>query len=265
MGKMSSPKLTTIKRLFAVSGNQCAFTSCLLPVSENSGTVTGEVAHIKASSVKGPRYDANQTEEERNNYKNLILLCSRHHTIIDSEVEKYTVGILTKMKKEHEIEGVVEITPFTTAVSQTLLNNYQNTVINHNSGQVVVNSPGATQAGTINNFNTTKPPKITIPPPNGTVSSDLLMNSYIVYLIEKYQDHQKQDKEKKGDRKYQLIYSAIKREFKSKWQLVPLNNYQALETFLNKRLLNTKVGRIRNNRGQKIFHSLEEHREKINA
>ncbi len=262
---MASPKLTTIKRLFAVSGNKCAFSSCLLPIAETSGTVTGEVAHIKGLNAKGPRYDKKQTEEERNAFQNLILLCSRHHTIIDSEVDEYTVKKLTKIKQEHELKGAIEINQYTAGVAKNLLENHQNIIIKNNSGNVAVNSPGATQAETINNFNTTKPPKVTISPPDGTVSSDLLMNSYIVYLVKKYQDHQKQDKEKKGDGKYRVIYNAIRREFNSKWQLVPLSNYDALEKFLHKRLLNTKVGRIRNKGGQKVFHSLEEHREKTNA
>lgn len=260
---MSSPKISTIKRLFAVSGNKCAFPDCLSPIAEISGTVTGEVAHIKAAKAKGPRYDGNQTEEERHCFSNLILLCSRHHTIIDSEVKNYTVETLVKMKKDHETAGVVEINKFTADASSVLLQNYSNISVRNSSGNVAVNSPGAMQAKTIHNYNNSKP-KITVSPPDGTVSSVLEMCSYIDYLITKYKDFQKQDKSK-GDYKYMAIYNAIKREFGSKWQLIPSKNYTNLETFLHTKLLNTKVGRIRNKRGQKVFHSFEEHCDKIGS
>ncbi len=84
---MTSPKLPVIKRLFAVSGNRCAYPDCCLPLVELSGTVTGEIVHIKAAEKNGPRYDINQAEEERYGFNNLLLLCRRHHKIIDSEIK----------------------------------------------------------------------------------------------------------------------------------------------------------------------------------
>lgn len=90
-----------IKRLFAQSGNQCAFPTCTTPIVEGE-TVLGEVCHIAAASAQGPRYDANQTEEQRNGFDNLILLCPTHHTVIDADLEAYTISRLTKMKGNHE-------------------------------------------------------------------------------------------------------------------------------------------------------------------
>lgn len=37
--------------------------------------------------------------------KNLILLCNRHHKIIDDRPDKFTIEILTEIKKEHELSG----------------------------------------------------------------------------------------------------------------------------------------------------------------
>ena len=68
---MSSPSVPTIKRLFAVSGNQCAFPRCPLPLVDiSSGKVTGRICHIKAQKSGGPRYDPDQTDEEQHD-----LLC----------------------------------------------------------------------------------------------------------------------------------------------------------------------------------------------
>lgn len=90
------------KNLFAHSGNCCAFDGCTNPIFEDDGTLTGECCHIEAASEKGPRYNSKQSNEERNGYNNLIMLCSRHHKIIDSDPNKYTVEYLKELKSKHE-------------------------------------------------------------------------------------------------------------------------------------------------------------------
>ncbi len=79
-----------IKRLFAHSGNRCAFPQCPLGLIQGE-TVVGEICHIRAAKPDGPRYDVSQTAEERHGYENLILLCPTHHTVIDADPESYTV------------------------------------------------------------------------------------------------------------------------------------------------------------------------------
>lgn len=60
---MASPTSTTIKKLFALSGNQCAFPKCPITIiEESSNIVIGKICHIKAQSPKGPRYDENQSD-----------------------------------------------------------------------------------------------------------------------------------------------------------------------------------------------------------
>jgi hypothetical protein len=97
----TAPASTTVKRLFALSGNQCAFPKCSAAIVDGK-TVVGEVCHIKAAKPGGPRYDRTQTATERHSYENLILLCGTHHTVIDADEEAYTVGRILKMKNEHE-------------------------------------------------------------------------------------------------------------------------------------------------------------------
>lgn len=90
------------KRLYAHSGNQCAFPGCCTPIFEDDGLYTAECCHIKAANPGGPRYDASQTAEDRNGLDNLMFLCSRHHTIVDADVETYTTEKLQQIKQEHE-------------------------------------------------------------------------------------------------------------------------------------------------------------------
>jgi hypothetical protein len=97
----TGPSQSTIKRLFAHSGNRCAFPRCTAGLIEGD-TIVGEICHIKGSKPGAPRYDAQQTPTERHGYDNLILLCSKHHKVIDDDVVAYTVERLLKMKDEHE-------------------------------------------------------------------------------------------------------------------------------------------------------------------
>ena len=88
---LMEPSLKTMKRLFALCQNQCAFPDCLLPIAEENGTITGIICHIKAARPGGPRYDPAQTEVERHTFDNLMMLCARHSKVIDSEPERYAV------------------------------------------------------------------------------------------------------------------------------------------------------------------------------
>lgn len=92
----------TIKRLFAMSGNKCAFPDCQVRISEEDGTIIGEVCHIEADKPGGPRYNSAQTDEERQAFENLILICANHHKVIDSNPESYTVTKLIELKTIHE-------------------------------------------------------------------------------------------------------------------------------------------------------------------
>ena len=98
---MSGPTTATIKRLFAVSGNQCAFPGCTTPLVVND-TVVAEICHIKARSPDGPRYDPDQDERDRHAFSNLLLLCPAHHKIVDDDPTTYTVERLGRIKTEHE-------------------------------------------------------------------------------------------------------------------------------------------------------------------
>ena len=103
---MPGPTTATIKQLFAVSGNRCAFPGCNLPlVDAGSGTVLGEICHIKARSPEGPRYDPAQTEKERHVFGNLLLLCPAHHKIVDDNPGEYTVEWLLATKAQHESQA----------------------------------------------------------------------------------------------------------------------------------------------------------------
>ncbi|MFW6119234.1 MAG: hypothetical protein ACOC7S_02770 [Planctomycetota bacterium] len=123
---------------------------------------------------------------------------------------------------------------------------------------MAVESPGAVQADTVN----IRAPKRTVKvqPPPGAIACDLAMKNYVKYLIDRYNEWQRIDKEKAGRYKYIAIYNAIKREFKCKWDMVPQTRFDELVAYLQRRIDNTRVGRIRKKRGQKSYRSFDEHR-----
>jgi len=108
---MAEPSLATIKRLFAVSGNKCAFPRCVQSLIDANGTVTGEICHIKGRKPNSPRYDANQTEDERRAFENLILMCPIHHKVIDDDPDSYTVERLLEIKARHETQNMGGVEP----------------------------------------------------------------------------------------------------------------------------------------------------------
>jgi hypothetical protein len=98
---LRDPRESTVRRLFALSGNRCAFPDCSAQLVTGT-TIVGEVCHIGARSVGGPRYLASQTDEERHGFDNLVLMCRNHHKVIDAEAGSYTVDWLVRVKQEHE-------------------------------------------------------------------------------------------------------------------------------------------------------------------
>src|SRR5260370_212560 len=128
---MKSPTVSTLKTLFTLSGNRCAFPKCTNRlVEEPSGTLVGKVCHIKGKS-SGPgsnRYDKNQTDEQRHSVGNLIVLCPKHHDVIDDDEESYTVERLVKMKADHEGKMREETAPSDALAEKFAVAIYNNTV-----------------------------------------------------------------------------------------------------------------------------------------
>ncbi len=91
----------TIKQLFSLSGNQCAFPNCDKMIVNSNGTVIGEICHISAVNENGPRFNPELSENEINSFENLILLCPTCHTIVDREFNTYTTNKLKEIRNQH--------------------------------------------------------------------------------------------------------------------------------------------------------------------
>ena len=109
--KRLPPTPETLRRLYVLSGNQCAFPGCDHPLFNNQGNFVAQICHIEAAMPGGERFNKNMSNEERRSFENLILMCYPHHIETNKE-HIYTTEKLKAIKAEHErifsdIDGAV--------------------------------------------------------------------------------------------------------------------------------------------------------------
>jgi hypothetical protein len=93
---------STKRKLAALSNNLCAFTGCdEIVYDREKDSFLAQTAHIRGKRKRSPRYDPEYTGD-LDSIENIILLCTKHHKIIDDHPEKYTIEKLTRMKEAHE-------------------------------------------------------------------------------------------------------------------------------------------------------------------
>ncbi|MEQ1935081.1 MAG: HNH endonuclease signature motif containing protein [Fimbriimonadaceae bacterium] len=225
---MSKITEKTVKKLFALSGNRCAYPDCKIPLVQPTGTITGEICHIRARSKRGPRPDLKLNPADLDAFDNLILLCATHHTLVDKEENTYTSERLYSFKKAQEREGSIELSIEEAKRAVALFEKH----VSINAKKVTLRTAPGTKI------------KIVRDAHPESVGADLDMASYIKHLIERYQECQKWDSDKQGRRKYMTIYSAIKGEFGSQWQDVQRSEFDSLSAYLQRRIRGTKLGRV---------------------
>jgi hypothetical protein len=107
MAKLESRNysILTLKRLYALSGNRCAFPGCdRFFVNWNDDTNFSNICHIEDANPnthKADRYNPYMSDKQRADYTNLLLLCPNHHIETNDPV-KYSVKFLKEMKRKHE-------------------------------------------------------------------------------------------------------------------------------------------------------------------
>lgn len=109
---MREYRRSTIKSLFASSGNQCAFRNCKSPiVNVRTRKILGQICHIRSGIPDGPRYDANYPERLVDSDQNLVLMCRPHHLKIDRHVEMFPPETLEELKsiRERNAHGAPEL------------------------------------------------------------------------------------------------------------------------------------------------------------
>ncbi|MDO8913999.1 MAG: SAVED domain-containing protein [Phenylobacterium sp.] len=94
--------------LWARSGGRCQYRGCNEDqvgdlISGREDATFGFIAHIVGDSVDGPRGDAERSPLLARSLDNLMLMCARHHKLIDVvDVAGHPEAVLLAMKAEHE-------------------------------------------------------------------------------------------------------------------------------------------------------------------
>lgn len=219
MSNQKAIPLKTQKRIFQEANSQCAF-------CHESSVEALEIHHINERANGG----GNEPE-------NLILVCANCH-------EKITNGSLTRssvIEKKFEMMVNKKNIPNETLQLAKIFN------INTNNNNGII--------GETINIKTQKN-RIKILPSSGAIASDPHRKNYIKHLIDRYNDFKKADRNV-GDFKYALIYGAIKREFKCKWDMVPIEKFEDLSVCLQGRIDKTILGRTQKSRGIKNYSTFE--------
>ena len=87
---------------YLCSNPECRKQTFWPKLGKQEAFTTGEAAHIRAAAQKGPRYDRDQSEDERSSIANAIWLCVECATRIDKDQEAYPVETLQEWKQRHE-------------------------------------------------------------------------------------------------------------------------------------------------------------------
>jgi len=98
-----SPTKDSLNRLFAVSGNVCAFPGCDHPVFDEDFELVAQVCHIESAMPGGERFNKKSNNEARRKQENLMVMCLRHH-VKTNNVLAYPTKKLREMKRDHEAQ-----------------------------------------------------------------------------------------------------------------------------------------------------------------
>lgn len=267
--------LTVIKRLFAKSGNKCAFSWCQSPHIVGD-LVLAEICHIRARNKGGPRYDPALTAEERNEFKNLLLLCPTHHTEADKNPSKFTVELLSDIKQMHERTGESEITPEISAQAERILAKHsaksKRTIKNASvkggasatasHGSVAVSVAGHNQGNiNIRLGGKESPPKAKHA--SNSIGADANLSGYVEYLCDLYVKFMSPiEKDEKA------LWGRLGKHIKDRFRLrkrsrndLPAEKFDALVDYLvHEKLANTPVGKKHIRNGQRLCSSFDEWR-----
>ena len=253
----------TIKRLFARSQNRCAMPKCSAPIIIGE-TVVGEICHIRARRKNGPRFDAALSAAQRDEYANLILLCSTCHKLVDSKPATYTAELLAEIKEIHEKQGPVEISPEIAKTSAILFRHLapKRAIKATASGSGINVVVGRDNHGTINIKQASQPKAPKSKYPANSIGADANLGGYVDYLFDLAIDYWKGVPAMSPGRLGQKIKRRFRLGAKRTRHHLGVQLFQELVDFIiHDMLANSPIGKRHRRNGTKLCRSFEEWRD----
>ncbi|WP_214803196.1 hypothetical protein [Exiguobacterium sp. ERU656] len=96
-----NPTSATLRELYILSGNKCAYPQCTHEIIDETGKLVAELCHIEAAMPGGERFNPEMTNKERAQSSNLLFLCHKHHKVTD-DVDEFSVAKMKDIKHQHE-------------------------------------------------------------------------------------------------------------------------------------------------------------------
>ncbi|MGW0314005.1 HNH endonuclease signature motif containing protein [Streptomyces flavidovirens] len=113
MGEARKYTSGTHAALMSLCRGFCYWPGCEEPVTkfvDGEHILNLEIAHIRAISPGGKRFDPALSLDEKNAFSNLLLLCKVHHVRVDGQdSEQYAVDVLEEWKERRESEGMAPL------------------------------------------------------------------------------------------------------------------------------------------------------------
>lgn len=254
---MRSPSQSTVRRLFAVSGNCCCYPDCTSSLVADDGAVLGEICHIRARNEGGARFDTSLTEAERHSFENLMLLCRNHHRIVDARNAEHTVEMLLDIKARHERRHARTETSRDNISARNLLRAASPIEVHGNNGTVVIGGEGAVIAKVVHVRSSGS--KTTVLSPVGTIGAAAVKLRYVEYLIKRYNEYACREPSRSSKFSHAAIRTNIASRYGARVQLLPLERFLDLCEYLQQRISRTRIAKANHAKGHRSFSTFDEY------
>lgn len=256
----------TLKVLFARSQNRCAFPDCQEEIVDSTtGVVYGEVCHIEGVEAGAARHNPNLDKEAVNSETNLVLLCHKHHKVVDALPQKYDVGWLKEIKHRHELQGVVDISPAQAQSARLMLAEMAESAPQrtYNNSQHFEAVDNAIQNITINRISGRGKKSVPSVPPTGTIGCDPAKRSYVNHLYNRLIDFKSKIPKYNVTKAASIVARNVSKLFGATWTNIPLSRYDGIVAYLQAEIDKTPIGRKNSAKGIKNYSSYDEFMQKI--
>ena len=232
--------------------------------------VIAEICHIRARRKNGPRFDPLLSSEEKDDFKNLLLLCPTCHTLADKKSKTYSVELLTEIKDIHERNAPVEISAAMAHDALMILSKHNERAnrkrVGSFSSKTVASGNGiavSVSGDNIGGIHIASKGRIRDRHPANSIGGDANMTNYIDYLCDlyvKYMSPVEPDQRVSHGKLGRHIKNRFRLRKRTRNQLSTDRFFELVDYLIEEKLAKTPVGRRHRRAGNRICRTFDEFR-----